>query len=318
MPTYTGLITCNTANSNTGVPQCSFDFSLIEKVMLVPKGYKITQTEAQLMKTTLQAKAYNSNETLRGYPIGIFVGMEPKDTETTTNTTQYGGMTFGKKGKFHFVFEYKNGGMNYDQMLNTFEQAQDSYDLLIFDKVGNAIVGTTPDANSSGYVLQGFSLELIYCPLPKITPDGTSHYIGFAFADTSEFLSSMAYYALPKGDKVNSIVGLRNMELEVHTNFTTTTGKLRVTADGRAVDLGPSFGTQLAALSANWAVVNNATGTAVTITSITYVAATQSLNFVLASSQTAGTELTITTPTVAQMTATVPGFGNATLITTVV
>ena len=316
MAEYTNIITCNTANSNTGVPQCSFDFSLIEKVMLVPKGYKMTQTEIQTAQTVLQAKANNSTESLRGYPIGKFIGMEPKTTETSINTTPYGDPFLGKKGKFHFVFEYKNGGMNYDVMLNTFENAQDSYDIILFDKVGNAIVGTPPDDNTSGYVFQGLSLSLLYCPLPQITPEGTRHFFAFGLADTDELMKNMAYYALPASQKVNNIVGLRNLELKIHTAFTGTTGKLRITTDGGAVSLGSSYGTAIAALSSNFSVTNLATGAAIVITSITYTAATDSFNFVVPSI-TSGTQIMITPPTVAQLTATVPGFAGQPLITTV-
>ena len=315
MATYTGLITCNTANGNTGIPQCSFDWTTIEYFMLVPKNYMMTQTEIQTAFATLQAKAYNSTESLRGYVIGKFIGFEDKSTETTIDTDGYGGVSLGTDGKFHWVFEYKNGGMNYDILLNTFKNAQDAYDVIFFDKGANAIVGTTPSSNTSGYVFKGLSLELLYMPLPKKEANKVRHYIGIQLADSDELLKDMAYYVLPNSQKVGKIVSLRNMELQPHTNFTTTSGKLRVTADGGAVSLGPSYGTALAALHANWSIVRNDTGAAIAITSITYTAATDSFNFVNASIA-AGIEITITTPTVAQMTSTVPGFGNASIVLT--
>lgn len=325
MPTYTNIISCNTANSNTGIPQCSFDFGTIEKFMLIPKGTKFTQTHVQTLFSVLNGSsvagsAQNATESLRGYPIGKFINIEDKSTETTTTSTGYGSMILGKKGKFHFEWEYKNGGMNYDIMLTTFEGAQDTYDVLLFDKTANAVIGTTPDANASSYVLQGLSLDLIICPLPKLSADGvTTHKIGLIFSDANELMQSMAYYVLPTSQKVNNIVGLRNLELNIHTSFTGTTGKIRITTDGGAVDLYDTYGSTLAGLNANWAVVNNNTGATLTITSITATAATKTLNFVMSASITAGQEITITTPTAAQLLAgSMPGFGNGQVITTVV
>ena len=325
MPTYTNIISCNTANSNTGIPQCSFDFGTIEKFMLIPKGTKFTQTHVQTLFSVLNGSsvagsAQYSPESGRGYPIGKFINIEDKSTETTTTSTGYGSMILGKKGKFHFEWEYKNGGMNYDIMLTTFEGAQDTYDVLLFDKTANAVIGTTPDANASSYVLQGLSLDLIICPLPKLSADGvTTHKIALIFSDANELMQSMAYYVLPTSQKVNNIVGLRNLELNIHTSFTGTTGKIRITTDGGAVDLYDTYGSTLAGLNANWAVVNNNTGATLTITSITATAATKTLNFVMSTSITAGQEITITTPTAAQLSAgSMPGFGNGQVITTVV
>lgn len=318
MPTYTQIISCNTANSNTGIPQCSFDFGTIEKIMLVPKGYKLTQTEVQTLFDTLNTKAAHTTESLRGYPIGKFINIEDKSTETAMSETGYGSSVLGRKGKFHFVWNYKNGGMNYDVMLSTFENAQESYDVLLFDKTSNAIIGTTPETNSSFYVLQGLSLDLIYCPLPKLAADGvTTHSIGIILSDANELMQSMAYYVLPVSQKVNSIVGLRNLEmslLQASGAATSTSLKIRVTTDGGAVDLLALYGTALAALYANFTVTANATGTAYAISGGTYTVATNTINFTIATLPATGTELTITSPTVAQMTATVPGFANGTLV----
>jgi len=308
MAFYTNIISCNTANSNTGVPQCSFDFGEVSKIMLVPKGYSLTQTDIQTLYATLQAKAYNSTESSRGYPIGIFTNIEDKSSETTLTQTGFGNTQMGKKGKFHFLWQYQNGGMNYDVMLNTFEDAQDSYDVLLFDKTANAIIGTKPAENTSSYVLKGLSLDLIYCPLPKLNADGTTiHSIGLCFADSWELLKDMAYYVLPASQKVNSIVGLRNLELSVHTAFTGTTGKIRITTDGGAIDLYDLEADDLDALT--WTAWNHTTGAAHTVTSVTATAATKTLNFVMGA-MTAGHIITIYSPTVTAMTSTVPGYGN--------
>lgn len=329
MATYMNIISCNTANSNTGVPQCSFDFGLIEKVVLVPKGTKFTQTEIQTLYSKLSGMCLGSayaypytaagSEASRAYPIGKFIGIEDKSSETSINTTNYGSVTLGKKGQFHYVFEYKNGGMNYDVMLNTFENAQGAYDCLLLDKAQNAVIGTKPDQNTAGYVLQGLALDLIYCPLPKIAngTDATRHYIGLVFADSNELLRSMAYYELPSTQKVSSIVGLRNLELSLHTAITGGVAKYRVTTDGGAVDLYDTYGSALATLAANWSATNNTAGTTPTL-AIAATAATKTLNITYSVNvPLTGEEVVLNTPTIAQMTATVPGFGQASFTHTV-
>jgi hypothetical protein len=284
--------------------------------MLIPKNTQYTQTQIQTLYATLQAAAYNSTESSRGYPIGIFNNIEDKSSETTINTTGFGGSIMGKKGKFHFVWQYSNGGMNYDVMLNTFEDAQDSYDVLLFDKTTNAVIGTKPAENTSSYVLKGLSLDLIYCPLPKLSADGTTiHSIGLCLADSWELMRDMAYYVLPSSQKVNSIVGLRNLELTVHTSFTGTTGKIRITTDGGAIDLYDLEADDLDALT--WTAFNHTTGAAHTVTSVTATPATKTLNFVMAT-MTAGHIITIYSPTVTAMTSTVPGFANGEVTFTVV
>jgi hypothetical protein len=329
MPTYTNIIACNTANSNTGIPQCSFDFGTIEKFMLIPKGTKFTQTHVQTLFSVLNGSsvagsAQNPTESLRGYPIGKFINIEDKSTETTTTSTGYGSMILGKKGKFYFEWEYKNGGMNYDVMLTTFEGHQDSYDVLLFDKTANAVIGTTPDDNTLGNVLQGLSLDLIICPLPKLSADGvTTHKIGLIFSDANELMQSMAYYVLPTSQKVNNIVGLRNLEFKLHTAGSAATGivRFRVTTDGGAVDLGDTYGASLVAIAAsNWVVTNNSANTVIASsnTAFSYSTTTKILTLTISTTiPTSGQEITINSPSVTALgTGGVSGFGNTSLTTT--
>ena len=323
MATYMNIIGCSSVNLNTGIPNCSFDFGEISQIMLIPKGKSFTQTEVQTMYTTLTSLAANATETLRGYPIGKFTGIEDKTGEVTLTTTPYGGVNLGRKPKPHYVFQFQNGGMTYDIMLNSFSDKQDSYDCLIFDKSANAIVGTTPDLNTSFYVLKGFSLEQLYMPYFKMTSDAvTEHKIGVCFADAEEFTTKLAVYKLPSTQKVNSIAGLRNLEMSVlpATGAIATGGtslKLRFTSDGGSVDLTSLYGTALATIYAQFTVVGS-NGTSYAISAGTYAASTQTVNFTIATLPAAGIDLTITSPTVTQLIAgSVPGFANGTLVATV-
>jgi hypothetical protein len=206
--------------------------------------------------------------------------------------------------------------MNYDIMLSTFEQAQDSYDVLLFDSTMNTVIGTTPDTNTSSYVLQGFAMELLYNPLPKIDNEGTKHYIGIALADTWELMGRMAIYTLPNVQRVTSIIGLNNIELALTSSVapSATAINLRLTTGYYATDIGPTYGSALATLATSWTVVS-ASGSSYSVSSGTYTAATSILQLTVAAlSSTAATEYTLSTPTVTQMSATVPGYANGQLI----
>lgn len=316
------IIGCSSVNLNTGIPNCSYDFGEISQIMLIPKGKSFTQTEIQTMYATLIALAAHATETSRGYPIGKFTGIEDKTGEVTLTTTPYGGVNLGRKPKPHYVFMFQNGGMTYDIMLNSFSDKQDSYDALIFDKTNNAIVGTTPDLNTSFYVLKGFSLEQIYNPYFKITSEAvTEHKLGICFADAEEFTTKLAVYKLPSTQKVNSITGLRNLEMSIlpATGAIATGGtslKVRFTSDGGSVDLGPIYGSAIAALFNDFTVTGS-NGSSYDPTNGSYTASTASVNFTVPTLPSAGIELTIVSPTITQLTSTVPGFANGTLVATV-
>lgn len=326
MPTFMNILSCNAINLNTGVPNCPYDFGEISKIMLIPKNKSFTQTEIQTMYTTLAALAANPTESSRGYPIGNFTGIEDKTGEVSLITNPYGGINLGRKPKPHYVFMFQNGGMTYDIALNSFMDKQDAYDCLIFDKTNNAIIGTKPELNTSFYVLKGFSLEQIYSPYFKLTSEAvTEHKLGLCFSDPDEFTTNLAYYKLPSTQKVNSIVGLRNFEMSVYPATGSIAAasslvKLRITSDGGGVDLTSLYSSSWAAIATQF-LVTRSDGTAMTFSSASYVAATNTLNFVTSAAiGSAGNELTITSPTITQLVAASPsivGFANGTLVTPV-
>lgn len=328
MTTYVnGLIGNQNTYSNTGPLQYSFDLSKIEKVMLIPKGRKFTQTEVKTMYTVLSGSSaigsvsYATPE-LRGYPIGDFIGCENKSTESTINTTGYGQPTFAKEGVFMWEFEFKKGGLTYHNMLKSFQDCQENFDMLIFDYEKNTIVGTTPAQNAvaSGgqYVLQGISLSMVILPLPKINTGSntTQHYIQFSLADATEITKRLAVVELPKNQPLRAINGLRNLEYVEHTCIAAsgTILKTRAVVDGGAYDVYDLYGTAIAALSANFsATVDTSSSITATTVAVALEAATKTIKFTFTftgGSVAAGDAITITPPSISQMAATIPGFAS--------
>lgn len=310
-------ISCNISNANTGIPQCSLNPGKIEKIMLIPKGTKFTATDVLTLSTKLKAIAAQATESLRGYPIGNFIGFEDKSTETTTTTTQFGTQILGAEGRFAWQFQYDNGGINYMSKLRTFEGAQGAYDLLIFDKKNNAVIGTTPE--DSTYVLQGISLDLIMNPLVKWADgaNSTMYKLFVALNDPTELMDRMSYQVLPSTNSVMAIVGLRDLELSVNTALAAGVVKLNIKTDYGAVNLYSIEGADLQALT--WTAEQEATGTSISV-AVALDAATQSLQFTLSGAGytglASGATLIIKSPTVTAMTSTVPGFANSQIILT--
>jgi hypothetical protein len=309
-------IACNTANSNTGTPKCSFDFKLIEGGMLIPKGTKFTEAQVRVLRTTLLTLASNNAEASRGYPLQDFIGIESKGEDVSLTNTPYGTPVKGRPARLHLVMEYAKGGMNRENMLSTFEDAQGAYDYLIFDTPNRAVVGTKPDTNTDGYVLQGLSLDLIYIPSFKVDPNGgaTKHYFGLAFTNIEELTKRMAYYILPEGQSTTSIKGLSNLELSVSTALAAGVVKLNIETDFGAQDLYDTYGAALQALT--WTATVDAGGASITV--VTALDATsKSLQFTFSgtpytSLASSGT-FTLYSPAVSAMASTVPLFANSSI-----
>lgn len=322
MPLYMNNIVPSTNFINTGTLQRAFEQGSIQELILIPKGKKFTQTEVGSLYATLSAGIIAAADANRFYPIGDFIGMEDKSSEETITTTDVGGFRFGKDGKFHWVFKWYKGGMNYDQMLRkAFHLAQDNYDVLFVDKDANAIVGVKPLANTSSFTLQGFSMDLLYMRMPKINDftKATEHSFGISLADTDEYIERMAYFVVPQSQPIMGLRGLRNLEFNVdpfpYQVITSSVAKVRLTTDGGAVDLYDTYSAALVALSANFTFSADVGGTTLVCT-VSAEAATKTMVFTFSGAAytalATGAVINCSTPTIAQMTATIPGFANAT------
>lgn len=299
---------------NTGTLKSYLQPGFIYKICLIPKGTKFTATQVAAMYTTLQSGIANNSDSARYYPIGNFIGMEDKSTEATIVTSATGKSTFVKDGQYMFVFEYDSGGMNFDIMLKKFQNAQDYFDVLFFDQSNNAVLGCTPAANTSSQVLQGYSLDLIYSLLPKWN-DGnnpTTHKIAIALNDSDQITRRFAYKVLPDNQPLMELEGLRNLEFPLYSSISAGVAKTRVTTDGGAIDLYDLYAAALVTLTASW-TFKDATNTTLTCT-VSLDATTKTLVFTFSGAAytalASGSVITCTTPTISQMTATIPGFGN--------
>lgn len=303
---------------NTGPMTVPYELGPIYKFILIPHGKQFTATECLTLYSTLQAVIQNNSQALRGYPIGDFIDFSDKSTSEQTNTTGYGYLQFGNDGKHIWEFMWDQGGMSFEKVLKSFQNLQGVFDMLILDRDSNVVLGTKCPLNTGGYVLQGFQLGLIYSTLVKIAngKEKTKHSTVISLKDSDELVERhLAIQLDPVMYPLNNLVGLFNLELAMGTAsgspFTTTTVRIKVTTCDGHLDLYDTYGAALAALT--WTAVTDATGATLTVSSVAVHPATKSLLVTFGSSTSAGASVTLSSPSVSAMAATVPGFANNSL-----
>lgn len=315
MPNYINNISKAPQYVNTGLDKNYLVLDFPYQVMLIPKGKQFTQTEMATPYSTLVSLCSAATDAARGYPIGPFIGMDDKSTDAVMTTSATGSMQYVRHGKIGWELEYDKGGMNMEEILTFFHDNQDAFDLLIFNKATNGIIGTTPPANTSSYVLKGFTLEQIYVPTAKWNTgnEASKHRIGFIFGNTEEFRNNrLAYQQVPLTQDIMSIVGLKNLEFVQYSPMSSSVIKFRITTFMGATDLYDLYATALVALTANFSF-RDESNNALTCT-VSADAATKTLVFTFSGAAftalTTGALITGFSPTIAQMTATVPGYAN--------
>lgn len=304
---------------NTGVNSQYLVPGFIHKVILVPKDTNITQTQAQSMYATAQAGIINNTDASRWYPIGNFTAMEDKSSKAVVNTTPIGSVVFIRDGKYHLEFTYMRGGIQlHNKLRKKFHLQQDVYELLMIEKDSNSILGTKPALNSSSYVTKGYSLEQIYVEQFDFNnaTDEAKFRIGFVFADVDEFNERISIIQVPDAQPLMLLNGLKDLEFQTYPApyqaLTAGVAKLRVTTGGGATDLYTTYGSALVALTANFSF-RDASGNALTCT-VALDATTQTLSFTFSGAAytalASGAIIDCYSPTISQMTATIPGFAN--------
>lgn len=272
---------CTRALSNTGLSSCYFDPGNIEGAVLIPKGKVFTQTEMLTFQATLAAAIANNNIANRIFPIKRFVDMEDKSEDNPEQTFGYGGKTKIRQGKYAWYFMYRNGGMSYHKSLYAFDGMQEAYDVMFIDAKNNILWGVVGGTNNTG--LGGFDLELIDVKNFKVNTGGaaTMYGIGFCLEDPNQMNIHSGFYQFPKTvNLLQTLTGLKNIEVTIHTPNNTGLIKLLLTTSDGAINLGDVFPTELATASL-YSFVASATQAALSITSVVYDPITGTFNVLL-------------------------------------
>lgn len=314
---------CTKAFSNTGLNSCYFDPANIEGVLLGPKGKVFTQTEMATFLATLAAATADNDVTQRVFPIKRFVEFEDKSEDNPEQTFGFGGKSKVRQGKYAWYFMYRNGGMAYHKSLFAFDDRQESFDIWFIDAKNNILWGVSAGTNNTG--LGGFDLELIDVKNFKLNTGAaaTMYGIGFCLEDPNQMNRDSAFYQFPKTTNLlQTLNGLKNIDVTIHTPNASGLIKLSLTTSDGAIDLADIYSTELATASL-YSAVNANTNGALTITSVTYAAGTKTFNVQLDTADTdysgmaAGDPIDFKIGTVSDLTsAGVLGYANAEFSTT--
>lgn len=323
MSTKMKELLCSKSLSNTGLSSCYFDPGNIEGVLLGPKGKVFTQTEMDTFPATLAAVLADNDVTKRMFPIKRFVEFEDKSEDNPEQSFGFGGKSKIRQGKYAWYFMYRNGGMAYHKSLYAFDDRQEAFDAWFIDAKNNILWGVAAGTNNTG--LGGFDLELIDVKNFKLNTGAaaTMYGIGFCLEDPNQMNRDSAFYQFPKTmNLLQSLNGLKNIDVTIHTPNASGLIKLLLTTSDGAINLGDIFSSELATASLYSAINANA-NTALTITSVVYAPGTKTFNVQLDTSDTdysgmaSGDPMTFKIGTVSALTsAGVLGYANTEFTTT--
>lgn len=101
---------CAAIIANTGNGNCCIDFKKIIRLIKVPKGTEITETDAQNLQTFIQAKIQAATKATRWFPVGEFYGMTPEGGDAKTFAYGYGKSINTGYNDYSYTFETADCG----------------------------------------------------------------------------------------------------------------------------------------------------------------------------------------------------------------
>jgi len=317
---YAFEVPCITGVKNTKASKCNFTPKNCEKGFLIPSGTSYTHTELLAIAAKLQAQLKEDDKDERIYLIERFVDVEDKSTEATYKDYANGERQKLRDGKYGYRWTYKDGGVGLHSKIKSFDGLQGSYDWVFIDTKNRGLI-MVKEGNLGA---KGFSLSMIDVPNMNMATfaDPSEFYFELGFADSDEFNKTMVFVPFTDDfDFMNDLSSLYDTEIGIHTAMTSGgLVKLKFTTSNGAVDLYDNYNGELDTASL-YDAYNVATGAVITITSVTAVAATKSLNVQLDATDTdfpatAGALVKITFGTVSDIeSAGMPGFSEAEIIT---
>lgn len=272
---------CIAVLGNTGVGACNFNPKNIVAAILTPKGYQIPLAAAAssaALLTQLQADAQAPTKAARIYPISNFVAAADASTGLQKQTFSYGVEAPVRDGINNWTFQFVSGGLSLLSKLRLYNKTT-SYDFLFVD-ADNNIIGTKGKDSTGNKVLQAIPNMYFWAHQWKVN-DGskvTDYQIEFAFLPN--YVNENVGYITAGFDFTSNILGLQDLVVSGAGNATPGTYDLQVVTDATGFNLGDLYPTALASAGL-WVASNTATGTSITITSVTYSAVTKKFSLVL-------------------------------------
>lgn len=166
-------IFCGSDVKNTGICECFFDPALIDGAIKVPLKKVFTETE--LSDANIQATLEAAGRAARAdriYPFGPFENITDNTEDPTRQTFGYGTVKTVREGKYNWLFQFINGGLNLSNALRSFNGLTGKYGW-VFKDSKNTLIGTSKKDVNGNWGLAPVTLADYYAR-PWRPSDGTN------------------------------------------------------------------------------------------------------------------------------------------------
>jgi hypothetical protein len=270
----------NISSKNTGLTSSFFDPKLIKGALIVPKGYIIAAADLATLQTKLLADAANDNKASRIYPIANFLDFKDASEKVIKQTFGYGVSKTVRDGAYTWQFQFTKGGHTLNSAIRAFNG--DAWDYIFVDKNGTLIGQIYADPVTGALGIQSIPSIDLYAE-PFALNDGkkvAEYMVNFSFFP--EYINELVGFISDAGFSTLDVVkGLKDINLSGVGSATPGTYTITLT-DAMKVNLFGSISNLSGAGGiAQWVVLNDVTGAAITISAINLNANAKAFDLVL-------------------------------------
>jgi len=271
------LAPCAVSNGNTGIGDCAFDPKQLVGGFLVPKGFFISEANLATKELTLAALLAAASADVpsqRIYPLPLTLGITNNSETPVKQTYGYGAQVTVRDGMYIFNQVYADGALCLSNQLTKFNGNR--YNWMGIDADG-VLWGTKVGEDAYGIPLNEFYNN------PMTLNDGANR-TGYSYdlSFNKNYLNTDIAFAKLGLAALQAIKGLQNIvPVTIVAPVTNTfTVRLQTGCGGNPDELYDLYSADLADPT-NFAVLNAATGNAVTITSVAAVPNSKGFLFTL-------------------------------------
>lgn len=267
------------SGNNTGIPDCFVNPKYIMGIILTPPTFKIAAADMADLLTALQT-ATMAGAGARIYPLINFVALSADNSQAPTKESfGYGASIVIKDGDYDMTFQYVDGGLCLHKQLRTFNSKK--WGVFFVDADG-IIYGY-----KNGNDLQAIPLNQFYAEKWKVSDGSKSAQFLVDVSFKSQYLNEFVGFiaTADEFDIATTVTGLINLIVKEVTALATGTVKVQINTSCGGANLYDTFKSALSLVGA-WSASNAATGSAITITTVT--ANDTDKSFSLAFNTTAG------------------------------
>ena len=255
---------CLTTLGNTGFGTCILDFKNIIGAIRLPKDAEIDITDLQTALTDLVC---NDSKALRGYPFFDFKTPTDNTEDLVVQTFADGSKKPVREGFNDWKFQYVDGGLSLHKNLRTFNGLDADFLFIDGDSPNKimCLAGSAADKIKGIPVAGGFFWAH---PWKLNTGAAVAEYM-VQFTMPVKYTNDEVNFVVADFDVPSTIKGLQDVDLTLASGGTSGVFNATLLTSTVNTNLGDVYPTELAA-GGLWTAKNTATGTAITISSVSY------------------------------------------------